>query len=30
MHYEEKVLTATFPLYASYKARTFRLVPGIY
>jgi protein-S-isoprenylcysteine O-methyltransferase Ste14 len=30
MHYEEKVLTETFPDYANYAARTRRLVPWIY
>jgi protein-S-isoprenylcysteine O-methyltransferase Ste14 len=30
MHYEEKVLTETFPEYADYAARTSRLIPGIY
>ena len=30
MHYEEEVLTATFPDYAQYKMRTFRLLPGVY
>lgn len=30
MHYEEKVLTETFPDYADYAARTRRLVPWIY
>jgi len=30
MEYEEEVLSATFTEYAEYKARTFRLLPGIY
>jgi protein-S-isoprenylcysteine O-methyltransferase Ste14 len=30
MHNEERVLTATFPEYAAYAARTKRLIPGIY
>jgi len=30
MHYEEQVLGATFPDYVPYKARTYRLVPGLY
>jgi protein-S-isoprenylcysteine O-methyltransferase Ste14 len=30
MHYEERVLSETFSEYASYKKRTFRLVPGLY
>jgi protein-S-isoprenylcysteine O-methyltransferase Ste14 len=30
MHYEEKVLTETFPDYANYAARTRRLIPWIY
>jgi len=30
MHYEEKVLTETFPEYADYAARTRRIIPGIY
>jgi protein-S-isoprenylcysteine O-methyltransferase Ste14 len=30
MHYEEQVLTETFPDYADYAARTRRLVPWIY
>lgn len=30
MHYEEKVLTETFPDYADYAARTKRLVPWVY
>ena len=30
MHYEEQVLGAAFAEYASYKARTYRLVPGVY
>jgi protein-S-isoprenylcysteine O-methyltransferase Ste14 len=30
MHYEEQVLGATFPDYPPYKARTYRLVPGVY
>jgi protein-S-isoprenylcysteine O-methyltransferase Ste14 len=30
MHYEEKVLTETFPEYADYAARTKRLIPLIY
>lgn len=30
MHYEERVLAATFPDYAAYMARTYRLVPGVY
>ena len=30
MHYEEGVLSDNFPQYALYKARTFRLVPGLY
>jgi protein-S-isoprenylcysteine O-methyltransferase Ste14 len=30
MHYEEQVLGAAFPEYSPYKARTYRLVPGVY
>jgi protein-S-isoprenylcysteine O-methyltransferase Ste14 len=30
MSYEEQVLESQFPDYGAYKARTFRLVPGIY
>lgn len=30
MHYEEKVLTAAFSGYATYAARTPRLIPGVY
>jgi len=30
MHEEEKVLDAQFPDYAGYRARTARLVPGVY
>lgn len=30
MHYEEKVLTETFPDYADYAARTKRVIPFIY
>ena len=30
MHYEEQVLGAAFPEYSPYKARTDRLVPGVY
>jgi protein-S-isoprenylcysteine O-methyltransferase Ste14 len=30
MHNEETVLTATFPEYATYQAKTARLIPGIY
>jgi protein-S-isoprenylcysteine O-methyltransferase Ste14 len=30
IHYEERVLSETFPEYADYAARTWRLVPGIY
>jgi len=30
MHYEEKVLTDTFPEYADYAAQTKRLIPWIY
>ncbi len=30
MHEEEKVLEAQFPEYADYRARTARLVPGVY
>ena len=30
MHEEEKVLEAQFPDYAGYRARTARLVPGVY
>ena len=30
MHYEEKVLTETFPDYADYAARTKRIIPWIY
>jgi protein-S-isoprenylcysteine O-methyltransferase Ste14 len=30
MHYEEKVLTETFPDYASYADRTKRIIPWIY
>jgi len=30
VHYEEKVLRATFPAYAKYSRRTARLIPGLY
>jgi len=30
MHYEEQVLGRTFPDYAAYKARSWRLIPGLY
>jgi protein-S-isoprenylcysteine O-methyltransferase Ste14 len=30
MHCEEKVLADTFPDYQTYKARTARLLPGVY
>jgi protein-S-isoprenylcysteine O-methyltransferase Ste14 len=30
MSYEERVLGEAFPAYADYKARTFRLIPGVY
>jgi len=30
MHEEEKVLEAQFPEYAAYRARTARLIPGVY
>lgn len=30
MYEEEKVLEAQFPDYAAYRARTARLVPGVY
>jgi protein-S-isoprenylcysteine O-methyltransferase Ste14 len=30
MHEEEKVLEAQFPEYAGYRARTARLIPGVY
>jgi protein-S-isoprenylcysteine O-methyltransferase Ste14 len=30
MDYEEQVLDAAFPEYSPYKARTYRLVPGVY
>jgi protein-S-isoprenylcysteine O-methyltransferase Ste14 len=30
MQFEEEVLTAAFPDYAQYRARTFRILPGIY
>jgi protein-S-isoprenylcysteine O-methyltransferase Ste14 len=30
MRYEERVLAATFPDYAAYRARTARLIPGVY
>jgi protein-S-isoprenylcysteine O-methyltransferase Ste14 len=30
IHYEEKVLRASFPDYAAYARRTWRLIPGIY
>jgi protein-S-isoprenylcysteine O-methyltransferase Ste14 len=30
MRQEDKVLEAQFPQYASYRARTARLVPGVY
>jgi protein-S-isoprenylcysteine O-methyltransferase Ste14 len=30
IHYEEAVLTASFPEYRAYAARTFRLIPGVY
>ena len=30
IHYEEEVLTASFPDYGAYAARTFRLIPGLY
>lgn len=30
MHFEERILTETFPNYAAYAARTPRLLPGVY
>ncbi len=30
MHYEEEILRATYPDYATYEARTSRLIPGFY
>jgi len=30
MHYEERILTASFPEYGTYRNRTARLIPGIY
>ena len=30
MHCEESVLEKTFPAYGAYRARTARLIPGIY
>ena len=30
MHYEERVLGATFPEYAAYRRRTWRVIPGLY
>ena len=30
MHFEEQVLLGAFPEYAAYRARTARLIPGIY
>jgi protein-S-isoprenylcysteine O-methyltransferase Ste14 len=30
MHFEERVLSETFPSYREYANRTARLVPGIY
>jgi protein-S-isoprenylcysteine O-methyltransferase Ste14 len=30
MKYEELVLSQSFPEYGDYKARTARLVPGVY
>jgi protein-S-isoprenylcysteine O-methyltransferase Ste14 len=30
MHFEEKILSETFPSYADYRARTARLIPGLY
>jgi protein-S-isoprenylcysteine O-methyltransferase Ste14 len=30
MHYEEQVLGRAFPEYAEYKARSRRLIPGLY
>lgn len=30
MHFEEEILGQAFPAYAAYKARTARLVPGLY
>jgi protein-S-isoprenylcysteine O-methyltransferase Ste14 len=30
IHYEERVLRATFPEYADYARRTWRLIPGLY
>ena len=30
MHYEERALTAAFPEYTTYAARTKRFIPGIY
>ena len=30
MKYEERVLSKAFPEYESYRARTTRLVPGLY
>lgn len=30
MHYEEEILTATYPAYGAYAARRYRLIPGLY
>jgi protein-S-isoprenylcysteine O-methyltransferase Ste14 len=30
MHYEEEILSASFPAYRDYVKRTARLIPGIY
>lgn len=30
MHFEEQVLAGAFPEYAAYRARTARLIPGVY
>lgn len=30
MHYEEQILSATFPEYDAYVARTWRFIPGVY
>lgn len=30
MSYEEEILSRTFPEYAAYRSRTYRLIPGLY
>jgi protein-S-isoprenylcysteine O-methyltransferase Ste14 len=30
MHFEEEILGETFPAYRAYKAKTARLIPGVY